>query len=218
MNEFSIFSILGQLWWLVLIFIAVTVLGAVKPLLKGKFGEFTVVMHAKLYLKAPHYILLNDLTLPDHQGGTTQIDHVLLSPFGIFVIETKNYKGWIFGNEKQKQWTQKIFKNSYRFQNPLHQNYKHIKVLQHILADITEEDIFHSVIVFMPEAEFKTQMPACVFRSAKWTDYVQTFQDIKLTDMKLKRIQIRLEKEILEKSWTTNREHVAYLRQRKTQD
>ncbi len=48
------------------------------------------------------YIWFNDVTLPDEQGGTTQIDHIVLSPFGVFVIETKNYKGWIFGGERQK--------------------------------------------------------------------------------------------------------------------
>jgi len=42
------------------------------------------------------------LTLPDGEGSTTQIDHFLLSPYGLFVIETKNYKGWIFGSERQK--------------------------------------------------------------------------------------------------------------------
>ncbi len=86
-----------------------------KPFLKGKLGEFAVAAHVKLYLKDPQYILLNDLTLPDGTGATTQIDHLLLSPCGIFVIETKNYKGWIFGNERQKTWIQKIYKNSYKF-------------------------------------------------------------------------------------------------------
>ena len=114
----------SQLWWLIPLFLIVGVVKAFKPIIKGKFGEFAVKTHVKLYLKE-HYVLLNDCTLPDGQGGTTQIDHILLSPFGIFIIETKNYKGWIFGTERQKTWTQKIYKNSYKFQNPLHKNYKH---------------------------------------------------------------------------------------------
>ena len=59
--------------------------------------------------------MLNDCTLPDEQTGTTQIDHILLSPYGIFIIETKNYQGWIFGGERQKHWTQKIYKNLLSF-------------------------------------------------------------------------------------------------------
>ena len=131
------------------------------------------------------------------------------------MIETKNYKGWIFGTEHQKQWTQKIYKNSYKFQNPIHQNYKHIKVLEQVLADIIEPNLLHSIIVFMPDAVFKTTMPNHVFRGAGWTDYVKSFDQQMISEMKLKRIRLRLEKEILEKSWKTNREHVANLKQRK---
>lgn len=156
------------------------------------------------------------MTLPDGEGSTTQIDHLLLSPYGLFVIETKNYKGWIFGGERQKTWTQKLYKNSYKFQNPIHQNYKHIKVLEQLLADIIEPDQLHSVIVFMPDAVFKTPMPNYVFRGAGWTDYVKSFNQRVISDTKIKRIQIRLEKEVLERSWKTNREHVANLNRRQS--
>ena len=212
----QIFAQLGSsFWWIILVFIAIGILKAFKPFIKGKVGELAVAVHVKLYLKDPQYILLNDCTLPDEQSGTTQIDHILLSPFGIFVIETKNYTGWIFGGERQKMWTQKIYKNSYKFQNPLHQNYKHMKVLEDVLSDIVEPEYMHSVIVFMPESEFKTAMPSNVFRGAAWTDYVKGFQDEVIPAMKLKRIKLRIEKEVLEKSWKTNRMHVENLRQRK---
>lgn len=141
--------------------------------------------------------------------------HVKL--YGLFVIETKNYKGWIFGGERQKTWTQKLYKNSYKFQNPIHQNYKHIKVLEQLLADIIEPDQLHSVIVFMPDAVFKTPMPNYVFRGAGWTDYVKSFNQRVISDTKIKRIQIRLEKEVLEKSRKTNREHVANLNRRQSE-
>ena len=150
--------------------------------------------------------------MPDEQNQTTQIDHILLSPYGIFVVETKNYKGWIFGSERQKTWTQKIYKKSYKFQNPLHQNYKHQKVLENILADIVDPALIHSVVVFMPDCEFKTQMPSNVFRGASWTDYVKDFREEVIPPTKLKRIQLRIEKEVLEKSWKTNRQHVQNLK------
>lgn len=203
------------MWWIILLFAAAVLFKVFKPFLKGKVGELAVAVHVKLYLKDPSYILLNDCTLPDEQSGTTQIDHILLSPYGIFIIETKNYTGWIFGGERQKMWTQKIYKKSYKFQNPLHQNYKHTKVLEDVLSDIIEPQHLHSVIVFMPESEFKTAMPSNVFRGAAWTDYVRGFQDEVIPAMKLKRIQLRIEKEVLEKSWKTNRLHVANLKQRK---
>ncbi len=209
-------QIFAPLWstlgWILLLFIAVALFKAFKPFLKGKMGEFAVSAHVKLYLDKDHYILLNDCTLPDEQNQTTQIDHILLSPFGVFVIETKNYKGWIFGGERQKTWTQKIYKKSFKFQNPLHQNYKHQKVLEAVLADIVDPALIHSVVVFMPDCEFKTQMPRNVFRGAAWTDYIKSFADPVIPPMKLKRIQLRIEKEVLQKSWKTNRQHVENLK------
>lgn len=115
----EILMILTSLYPLIGIFIALSILLTIfklfKPTLKGKIGEFAVHLHVKLYLNQEQYILLNDCTLPDGLGGTTQIDHILLSPYGIFVIETKNYKGWIFGSARQKMWTQKRYKQSYLF-------------------------------------------------------------------------------------------------------
>ena len=120
-------------------------------ILRQNRGEGSVRKVITTNFKAPHYHLLNNLTLPD-QDGTTQIDHVLVSTKGVFVIETKNYAGWIFGNEKSKQWTQVIFRVKSKFQNPLHQNFKHVKVIQNQLDFLPKEQI-HSIVVFVGEAE-----------------------------------------------------------------
>lgn len=79
-----------------------------KSILKGWFGE--TMTNAVLWgvLDKEIYHRLNNVTLPKENGMTTQIDHIIISQYGIFVIETKNYKGWIFGNEKQENWTQVI--------------------------------------------------------------------------------------------------------------
>ena len=95
-------------------------------ILRQNRGEGSVRKAITTNFKAPHYHLLNNLTLPD-QDGTTQIDHVLVSTKGVFVIETKNYAGWIFGDEKSKQWTQVIYRVKSKFQNPIRQNFKHLK-------------------------------------------------------------------------------------------
>ena len=158
--------------------------------------------------------MINDLTLQDEQGQTTQIDHIILSPYGIFVIETKNYKGWIFGNAKQKQWTQTIYQRKHKFQNPIHQNYRHIKILQSILQDVVDESLFVNVVVFVGDAEFKTQLPKGVFDNQQWIAYIKSFQQLLISTDQMTLIQQRLDKASLEKSWKTNREHVAQLKQR----
>lgn len=59
----------------------------------------------------------------------------VVSPYGVFVIETRNMDGWIFGSEKQPVWTQKFPRKSFRFQNPLRQNYKHVKAIENKSRD-----------------------------------------------------------------------------------
>ncbi|MCB4747124.1 MAG: NERD domain-containing protein, partial [Sulfurovum sp.] len=73
------------------------------PTGKGVVGEFLVNIAVKLRLDKDKYHLIKNVTLPT-EGGTTQIDHIIVSEYGIFVVETKNMKGWIFGDKKQKYW------------------------------------------------------------------------------------------------------------------
>jgi len=127
---------------------------------KGWLGESSVNRGLRR-LDPSQYHLFHDLYLPRPDGkGTTQIDHIVVSSFGVFVIETKNYKGWIFGDEKQRQWTQQIYRKKSRFQNPLHQNQLHVRALMDFLA--LPESAFRSLIFFIGDATFKTPMPANV--------------------------------------------------------
>ncbi|MCR9951950.1 NERD domain-containing protein [Vibrio parahaemolyticus] len=65
----------------------------------------------ELYLDSSSEVLVNNLTLRLKNGTTTQIDHVLISTKGVFVIESKHYSGWVFGDEKSSKWTQVIHKS-----------------------------------------------------------------------------------------------------------
>lgn len=84
-----------------------------QPSIKGKIGEDVVNLAAKLRLDSDVYHLIKDVMIPS-KNGTTQIDPVIVSKFGIFVIETKNYTGWIFANAKDRQWTQVSYKKKHR--------------------------------------------------------------------------------------------------------
>ena len=123
---------------------------------KGVAGEFIVNRLAKLFLSKDKYHLLKNVTLPT-EDGTTQIDHIIVSKFGVFVVETKNMKGWIFGSADQQSWTQKIYKHTNKFQNPLRQNYKHVVTLKSALG--LDDTQIHSVIVFVGDSTFKTALP-----------------------------------------------------------
>lgn len=140
---------------------------------KGWIGE-RGVRSGLARLDAYIYETFHDLYIPRPDGeGITQID-VVISPFGIFVIETKNYKGWIFGSEKQAQWTQQIYRRKERFQNPLHQNKLHVRALMAFL-DLPEES-FKSLVFFIGDATFKTPMPDNVLNHGlrSWIENHQT--------------------------------------------
>ena len=100
-------------------------------------GELFV--RSELIQHYANWILLNDVLLPSGQG-TTQIDHILVSPGGVFLIETKDMNGWVFGSPGQKQWTQSfaagrwsrmvgIKSKQFKFYNPLLQNEGHANAL-----------------------------------------------------------------------------------------
>jgi predicted RNA-binding Zn-ribbon protein involved in translation (DUF1610 family) len=154
---------------------------------------------------------INNVTLPT-ANGTTQIDHVIVSRFGIFVVETKNMSGWIFGDEKSPQWTQSLpGGRKFQFQNPLHQNYRHVMALQEFLG-IEKEKLF-SVVMFWGEAEFKTPMPANVMTHG-YVAHIKSKLDVLFTGAEMDEIILAIKTGRLPKTWATGRAHVAGLKAR----
>ena len=86
-----------------------------------------------LLLNGPEYHHFREIIIPTTRG-TTEIDHLIVSRFGVFVVELKDRSGWIFGNAYNPVWAAVHFGEKFRFQNPLHQNYGHIKGLQEFLG------------------------------------------------------------------------------------
>ncbi|WP_186473928.1 NERD domain-containing protein [Psychrobacter sp. KCTC 72983] len=185
---------------------------SLKSTFKGFLGETVINVAMWLKLEKDVYHRLNNVTLPLANGGSTQIDHVIVSVYGIFVIETKNYKGWIYGSEKQKQWIQAFPNGSkFKFQNPLRQNYLHIKTLADLLG--LELSYFHSMIAFIGECELKTrdELPEHVLTSGM-VSYVKKKQDKLLTEDEVSSIVEQINSNRFSKSWRTNRQHKAYLK------
>uniref|UniRef100_UPI0022E53D58 nuclease-related domain-containing protein n=1 Tax=Clostridium beijerinckii TaxID=1520 RepID=UPI0022E53D58 len=113
---------------------------------KGRYGENEVIKILKRLPK--EYIVLNDFLL-QNGNKTSQIDHIVLCKKGIFVIETKNYGGYIYGSELDKNWTQIIGKRKIEFEflNPIIQNKGHIDAIRHNLSLNNKIPII-SVVVF----------------------------------------------------------------------
>lgn len=119
--------------------------------LTGAIGEAFV--SRKLHeLPEASYSILNNILLPSSGNTpTTQIDHIVVSIYGIFCIETKSHSGWIYGSAQSKYWKQVKYANRYPLYNPLWQNYAHIKALERVLSLHMRQPIV-SLIAF-PSAE-----------------------------------------------------------------
>ena len=126
---------------------------------KGERGEHKASNAAGKALAGHNAISMCDVYLPWPDGRTAQIDQIIIADSGIYVLEVKNYKGWIFGNERNQYWTQILttgirgesIKN--RLYNPIKQNATHISCIRRNIRDYTV--LIHSVIVFSDESEFK---------------------------------------------------------------
>lgn len=148
-------EMLTKLWYLWLLVIIVGIYRLFKPRIKGYFGEKSVSFFIS-GLDESKYKVINNIML--RVGGeTSQIDHVIVSNYGIFVIETKNYKGWITGNEYDDYWVQTIYKRKEKLKNPIKQNYGHIQALKEVLSDFNDVN-FISIVAFTTDADLKVSV------------------------------------------------------------
>jgi len=181
-----------------------------RSFIKGFLGEAVVTVGKKLFLDSKIYIDVNNVTLATG-NGTTQIDHIIVSRYGIFVVETKNMDGWIFGDEKSSRWTQSVFGRKYQFQNPLHQNYRHSKTLAEFLG-VDHAKLF-SIVFFIGDAEFKTPMPENVLLSGYGT-YVKSKTAILFSDDEVQSMVAAIRGGKALNRLGTRQAHVAGLRER----
>ena len=122
----------------------------------GKYGEYNLYQYLQPFESMGCKFLFN-LYVPRDDGKTSEIDVILFHPKGLFVIESKNYSGWIFGNEKNKQWTQTL-PDGYggchkeHFYNPIMQNATHIRAIRKHISDTIP---LYSVIAFSDDCTLK---------------------------------------------------------------
>jgi hypothetical protein len=177
-------------------------------MLKGWLGEKETQFGMWMKLDGDTYKRFHNLIIATG-NWTTQIDHVVLSSFGIFVIETKNYNGRIFGSENGKVWTQVLHGSKHAFQNPLHQNYRHTKALaEHLVVDHRK---IHSIVFFIGDAELKTKLPPNVVTSGL-SSYIKQFSSVVFSGRELAEIEYRLSR--LDDATMPTRQHVANLKER----
>ena len=112
--------------------------------LKGKSGEKLVA--ERLEIIDGHKHIINNIMINDN-GKSRQIDHIAITKYGVFIIETKNFNGDIYGKETSDTWRQYINNKCFKFKNPIHQNYGHLEIVKRHIGDITTD--IYSVVTFI---------------------------------------------------------------------
>jgi hypothetical protein len=168
-------------------------------------GEALVSRVLLSHFSPPDYHLMNHVTLR-MEDGTTQVDHILVSRFGVFVIETKDHRGWIFANAANATWTQVLFRWRFKFQNPIFQNMRHVRAVQGLLEFLPLGAV-KSIVVFSGDAEFKTETPKGVLAIDQLTEYLRQQTEVVMSQNRLQFCVGRLETARLAISGATDVEH-----------
>jgi len=155
---------------------------------KGWIGEKKTALHLWRSLDKKNYFIYNDLILPS-SNGTSQIDHLIVSRFGLFIIETKYMTGWIYGKPFRNKWVQNIYGKKYFFQNPLQQVYRQSKVLSEFLG-LPENKII-PIIYFNGFSTFRNEMPRNIIDD-KLGLYVKKYNGFLLSEVETLEIKRKL--------------------------
>ena len=149
-----------------------------QPKIKGYIGEKSVAAILS-FLPSDKYKIINDALIKSNDR-TIQIDHLVISVYGIFVIETKNYKGWITGSDDSEYWTKNVFGNKYKFYNPIRQNKAHISALSKQLG--LSFNKFIPIIVFSNRADLKVNTVHNVIYTTQINRVIKAYSDIKFSE------------------------------------
>lgn len=188
----------------IILIVVLLLIIAFEPKIKGYVGEKCVSSMLK-GLPSDKYIVLNNIMLnSDH--GLTQIDHMAISVYGIFVIETKNYKGWITGGEYAENWTKNVYGNKYSFRNPLKQNYAHIRSVMNLI-NIDDPDLFISIVVFSNEASIKVKTDKNVINFRMLKKCILSYKNVVFSPSEIIRIAELISNSNVD-SKETRKEHI----------
>lgn len=161
-----------------------------KSKIKGYIGE-KQASNKLSKLNKRKYKVINDVLLKT-ANGSTQIDHIVISIYGVFVIETKNYKGIIKGNEYDEKWSQILINKNENLRNPIKQNNGHINAIKDLLPEIRYKNI-KSIILFTKRARLKVNAVTNVTYINKVNKIIKSYKTKEYTTEEVERIYKKIE-------------------------
>ncbi len=193
------------------------VLGAFGPsleVLRGREGERRVHETLTRCLDRKIYHMISDVTLPT-ENGTAQIDHVVVSPFGVFVIETKTIAGLVIGGHHDATWRVFFRKREYPMRNPCLQQKTHIKALKSVLQ--LPDYVFVSFVVFAGTAKLGKNMPDEICSLYDSTEKITQYKKQRFTTLEVAQIIEDIKKTRLPPGRKTNKIHVENIQRMRMQ-
>lgn len=166
-------------WYIWVFILLLSIYRVYRAEIKGYIGEKIIAIVLKR-LDKTRYKVLNDVMV-ETENGTSQIDHVIVSNYGVFVIETKNYKGWIFGDDDSRFWTQVIYKRKEKFYNPVRQNQGHVNALKNVLGDYPDM-MYIPIVVFSINSELKINTDNHVVYSVRLLRTIRKYSQAVIDD------------------------------------
>ena len=145
----------------------------------GWFGEHWTKDELKKLPKDKYRIINNVLIYT--KGYTHQIDHVVISQYGIFCIETKQYNGYITGSKYDKKWIRYAGKNKYYYENPIRQNYGHVKALSELLN--IEEARIYNIVCIPSNAKLKIDHDGELVRNYTIVDRILSYKEVVINNV-----------------------------------
>ncbi|MBP5426351.1 MAG: NERD domain-containing protein [Clostridiales bacterium] len=198
-----------KLEYIVVSFLLMAVYKIVSPFIRGMIGEI-VVRFKLMALPFKEYKVLNNIMLKTKKG-TTQIDHIVVSVYGIFVIETKNYKGTIIGVGNKQEWIKSVHGAKYYFKNPVIQNKGHVNAIVNNLS--IKEEFVIPIVVFSNECRLNVKTNSIVILLNKLIPTIRGVKVRRFTKEQLNSI-VRHLKALNQSGCVTKIKHIAYVKKK----
>lgn len=204
MSNFNHVLFSNSLYWLIMAFfiLIIIIFSVFGSKIIGWFGEHWTKQELNK-LPKDKYKIFNNVLIKENDN-TCQIDHIVVSQYGIFSIETKQYNGYITGNKYDKYWIRYAGKKKYYYTNPIRQNYGHKKALS-LLLNIDESKILN-IVCIPSNARLKIEHDGELVRINALIDKIKSYTDViidnedeivdkivisNITDIKIKKEHIK---------------------------
>ena len=193
--------------WLPTLLLALAFISA-NSWIREYIGRTFVNLMARKGLDDESYYLIKNVSLPTEEGSV-QINHVIVSAYGVFVVETVSVKGWVYGSPHNQSWIQETNRRKYKFPNPLLEINETSRNLANLLGLYPHQ--VHPMVIFVSDTLFKSEMPENVTQGMGYLRYIKSKSNEVLAGPQALDIVDAIESGRLANSYATDWQHVRHV-------